>query len=87
MSTIERYSSIEVALWRNFFSLLLTNIRYLETLTKALAILSKSAPCFEVIVIPDVRSQSRLIKLKYHKSGLFFHISIPSRHLPAQSQQ
>ena len=85
MSTIERYSSIEVALWRNFFSLLLTNIRYLETLTKTLAILSKSAPCFEVIVIPDVRSQSRLIKLKYHKSRLFFHMSIPSRHLPAQS--
>ena len=37
------YSSIEIALWENT-SFLLTNVKYLETLSKALAVLSKSAP-------------------------------------------
>ena len=61
---------------RILFSFVLTNISYLEPLSKALAVLSKSASCFEVIVIPDVRSQGHLIKLKYPKLGLFIHTSI-----------
>ena len=73
---VRYFEVLKLLYGRILFSFVLTNVSYLETLSKALAVLSKSASCFEVIVIPDVRSQGNLIKLKYPKSGLFIHTSI-----------